>query len=212
MALKKLGSSYMVGADSTAQASFNDDIYYRGWKDFLVWVPSYNANQQAVVTAYSGESKKVSATLYRCSNLLDDPGTYVGKGSGDRHTEGSTRCILHAGFRSGRSDAFSGLFRLRVMPEDNEPFFQVNMKNLAWYSLECIEPALWAPYVLGTSGGDAFRVTTSSFLKLDEDETVTGTSLRRGIQRRCRSSKSSSRVPIRPLVLTLLKANGRDQR
>ena len=53
MALKKLGNSYLVGASDSAQASFDEDINYRGWKDFLVWVPSYDSDQQAVITGYS---------------------------------------------------------------------------------------------------------------------------------------------------------------
>ena len=38
MALKQLGSSYMVG-NSTLGSTTNDaDAWHRGWKDFLFWI------------------------------------------------------------------------------------------------------------------------------------------------------------------------------
>ena len=40
MAIKKLGDNtcYMVGNSDSGTWSNNTDTWYRGWKDFLIWV------------------------------------------------------------------------------------------------------------------------------------------------------------------------------
>ncbi len=152
MALKKLGNSYLVGASDSAQASFDEDINYRGWKDFLVWVPSYDSDQQAVITGYSDNPDSwIDASLYRCSNLLDDPGTFVD----DESVRSLTRAAGGGSmtFEFGPEPArLSGLFRLRIKPRDNDSMFTVNFQNLPWYALECWEPRNNF-YIFGISGG-----------------------------------------------------------
>lgn len=137
MALKKLGSSYLVGASDSATVPNTSQILYRGWKDVLVWVDGFNANQKAVITVYNGGS--VDAEVFHCSNLLDDPGSPLGIKGSATVTEDDPDPTITLGF-SPAGVQLSGLFRLRIKPRTNTPYYTVDLQNLPWYSLECWEP------------------------------------------------------------------------
>ena len=133
MALKKLGSSYMVGNSKTA-SSVGDDTYYRGYKDFLLWADGPTSFVLNVIGKSSDTiARDLTATLYSCTNLLSDPGESL-----------QTACEeVPAG---GTSDPLTlsrtistGLYRLRMIPGSTKLFYTVSLGGIKWYALECLE-------------------------------------------------------------------------
>ena len=168
MSLKQLGNSYLVGASDTAPSPIPaDPAQYRGNKDVLVWLPSNNPNQKAVITVLNGGT--VNAKVFRCSNLLDDPGTFIGIEGSATVTEDDPDPTITLRF-SPTGPTPTGLFRVQIRPESNLPYFKIDLQNVPWYALECIEPSNNF-YVWGAAEGDP--VTQYFFApKLPDGETV----------------------------------------
>ncbi len=86
MALKQLGSTYLVANDSGGSVVNDTETAYRGWKDFLLWVdvpvvPGRQVNVTVTNADDQGNSHGLKASLYQCDNLLDDPGSNPESGS-----------------------------------------------------------------------------------------------------------------------------------
>ena len=151
MALKKLGSTYLVGADDRAE--LHDDVAnYRGNKDFLIWLDSSVAEFITVTgTNTKDGARSVKVLLYQCSNLLANPGTEI-----------FSRCFeVPSGNKKTGSVTLppdpvaSGLYRLRILPVDNQPLITVDITS-PWYSMECIEPEN-SYYVFGPGSGSPYE-------------------------------------------------------
>ncbi len=115
--------------------------------------------------------------MYRCTNLLSDPGQQVG----------SAVSVTVPG--EGTSDPLEmsqslaqGLYRLRMEPGANQLYYTVSLGGIKWYSLECLEPRLgyyiWGPsdagpisqyfFVTALPEGETVRVRLQAEKRIDE--------------------------------------------
>ena len=146
MALKQLGSTYAVGGDSTAVAADDDNTQYRGNKDILIWhdedtTGATNLVEVTYPAPVSGRSIRLE--IFDCANLLEDPGDPVP--DVDSVCISSSTPVLFP-----QSALNRGLYRVRITPNSNDPYFKVSVKS-PWYALECWEPSKNF-YVWGKSG------------------------------------------------------------
>lgn len=143
MALKQLGSTYAVGADSTAVA-VDDSIQYRGNKDFLIWqdadsTEDVNLVEITYMNSVEQPGRSIRVEIFECTNLLDDPGDPVsGAAAKCFHT---ATPVLYPGVPLNK-----GLYRVRITAT-NGPYYRVAVKS-PWFSVECWEPSkmlyIWA--------------------------------------------------------------------
>ena len=145
MALKQLGSSYLVG-NSTGGSTVNDgDLWHRGWKDFLFWIDYSHpgVTQQIVIKAGNGDDKNphyLNAYVYECANLLDDPGTQKGSTSRlDIPADQKVRNPVSLTVAAPQTTT-PKLFRLRVETDTIKPIYNVDFQNISWVSMETWEP------------------------------------------------------------------------
>ena len=167
MSIKQLGSSYLVGNDSTGSTVNDTDTAYRGFKDFLIWLDEVSTGHKIKVKAgLSGRvPQTVQVRVYQCSNLLSDPGDQTNAVDIDVTTTGTPWTAEGTITITGQ-----GLYRVRIKPQSNDILFTVELQNIRWYSLECWEPG-YNFYMYGRSSLDP---TEQYFFipKLDTDETV----------------------------------------
>ena len=132
MAIKKLGDNtcYMVGNSDSGSWSNDTETWYRGWKDFLIWVDVQDAANAIEVVKKDPDPAALSASLYECTNVTDDPGTLREEGSAGEQGGQITLSLNRP----------QGLYRLRIMPPNNNILFTVAINNVQWYAMECWEP------------------------------------------------------------------------
>ena len=154
MALKQLGSTYAVGADSAATAVDDTDTLYRGSKDILVWHDEDTTGGTNLVVInftdadqdpHADDPHKVNIYIYDCVNLLADPGDPVtDTGPWEVSLE---RFQQEVSVSVPNSAINKGLYRIRILVESNEIYYTLSVKS-PWYSLECWEPK-YSFYVWG---------------------------------------------------------------
>ena len=135
----------MVGNSDSGTWSNDTETWYRGWKDFLIWVDVQNPANSIEIEKKDDDPAALSASLYECTNVTDDPGTF--REGGSAGGPGGARILPLSLNRS------QGLYRLRIMPANNHMLFTVAINNVQWYAMECWEPR-YNFYVFGRTNPD----------------------------------------------------------
>ena len=175
MALKQLGSSYMVANSTSGSGTSDTELWYRGWKDFLFWIdiPIPGVAPRITIRAANGDDEnnfQMDVELFECDNLLDDPGTQQGETTEETIPARTKYDNPHEFSVSVPQTTGSKLYRLRIKPYANDLLLSVQFYNIQWYSMECWEPR-YNFYAFGISSLDP---TEQYFFipKLPEGETV----------------------------------------